>query len=224
MDSLSSQSGTRVTLSIPISRPEIFRHQASAAVLALLADDPTQGYGIRELSRAINSPHKSVADAVDDLEAVDLVSTRSEGPKRVVRINPDRLTKPDDPILSIPQHEFHSPVRDLVSELTAELETVHGIIIFGSVARGEADRKSDIDCFVLVENEQARAQQDAHAVVDRLHERRYDGDRHTFQVLVESVDTARDYDDRLQQILLEGLTIHDSPALRALRNEVLSNG
>jgi predicted nucleotidyltransferase len=34
-----------------------------------------------------------------------------------------------------------------------ELESVRGIVLFGSVARGEADRQSDIDLWILVEGE-----------------------------------------------------------------------
>lgn len=224
MGSFSSHLETTIELSIPVQRPEIFSHKAAADILAVLADSPDTAYGIRELGRAIDTSHKTVSPAVDDLEAVDLVTTSYEGPKRVVQINTDRLEKPSDPILNIPQPEFHEPIRDLVGELTDAIDNIRGIVIFGSVARGDADRKSDIDCFVLVGGTQATAQKTAHETVDDLHGREYGGDRYSFHVLVESVETAEQYGDRLHEIFAEGITLRDSPQLEELKDEVLTNG
>ncbi|WP_049928150.1 nucleotidyltransferase domain-containing protein [Halopiger goleimassiliensis] len=224
MDTLSNHFGTTIAMPVPVTHPEIFRHEATAAVLSVLADRPDSEYGIRELARIIDTTHKTVSSAVDDLEAVDLVTSTYEGPKRLVRINTDRLDKPDDPVLSIPQSEFHEPVRDLVTELTETIDEVLGVVVFGSVARGEADRQSDIDCFVLVESTQATAQKAAHEVVDELNERTYDGDRYGFHVLVESVDTAGQYGSRLREIFTEGITVRRSPELQQLQDEVLTDG
>lgn len=224
MDKYPTQRGTTVALSIPVAHPELFSHRAAADLLAVLVDNPYTGFGIRELSRATDYPHRSVSQAVADLEGVDLVTTEREGPKKLVRINRDRLETPEDPILSIPQAQFHKPVRDLRSELHDELEDVRGIVLFGSVARGEADRRSDIDCFVLLGKNQAIGQQRAHAVVETLQERQYDGDRYTFQILVESVETASQYGDRLREIFAEGLTLHETDALRDMKQEVLTDG
>jgi hypothetical protein len=94
-------------------------------------------------------------------------------------------------------------------------------VLFGSVARGAADRLSDIDCFVLVEEEQALAQQTAHELTSHLGEERFRGDRYTFHVLVESVASARKHGEQLQEIFAEGLTLVDSSALRQLKTEGL---
>jgi predicted nucleotidyltransferase len=224
MDSSSNQFGTTIAISIPVTRPEIFGHSATADILSVLADNPDTGYGMRELSRAVETTHKTVSDAVDDLAAIDLVKTTHQGPKRIVQINTNRLRKPSDPILSIPQAEFQSPIRELLTGLIETVDGLLGVIIFGSVARGDADRQSDIDCFVLVKENQATAQKTAHELVDELHERQFDGDRYTFQVLVESVETATQYGGRLQDIIVEGITIHDSPEFEDLKQEVLING
>ena len=220
MDTESSHLGTTVALSIPVTRPEIFSHSAAGDILSVLADNPETAYGMRELSRIIDTTHRTVSLAVDDLEAVDLVETGADGPKRLVQINSVRLSKPENPILTIPQQEFHTPIQDLVDELTDSLDDIRGIAIFGSVARGEAGRRSDIDCFVLVEENQATAQQTVHEIVETLHNRRYNGERYTFQVLVESVATATTYGNRLQEIFAHGITIRDSPQFQRLRDEV----
>lgn len=224
MDTLDNHQGATVQLSVPVTHPDLFTHQATADVLSLLVDSPYTGFGIRELSRVTGHTHRSISQAVSDLEAVDLVTVDQQGPKKLAHINRERLTKPGDPILTIPQSEFHEPVRDLVSELESRLSDIQGIVLFGSVARGNADRRSDIDCFVLVDDKQATNQQTAHEIIADLHDRPYDGDRYEFHILVESVETAAQYDDRLQDIFTEGLTLIESEPLRELKQEVLTDG
>lgn len=213
-----------LALSIPVTHPELFSHRATAALLSVLADNPYTEFGIRELSRATDYTHRSVSQAVEDLEAVDLVESEHHGPKKLVRINRSRLDTPAESVLTIPQSEFHQPVRDLVGELETQLDDVLGIVLFGSVARGTADRQSDIDCFVLVRENQAVGQQTAHDVVEKLHDRRYEGERYTFQVLVESLETASEYGDRLREVFATGLTLSETPPLRELKEEVLTDG
>jgi predicted nucleotidyltransferase len=70
-----------------------------------------------------------------------------------VRINRNRLHRPDDPIHSIPQISFRTPVRVARHYIEDELDDVLGIVLFGSVARGEADRQSDIDLWILVDGD-----------------------------------------------------------------------
>lgn len=224
MDTKKHHNGRTLALSIPVIHPDLFSHQATADVLAVLADNVETGFGIRELSRIIDHPHRSVSQAVSDLEAVDAVDIEWEGRKKLVRINSDRLSDPDDPVVSIPQSTFHQPVRELCQALQAELTAEQGIVLFGSVARGTADRQSDIDCFVLVGDDPAVNQQAAHDVVERLHDKRFDGERYTFEVLVESVQTALEYGDRVQEIFAEGITLSDSDELQQLKREVLADG
>lgn len=224
MDTIDNHKGATVQLSVPVTHPELFSHQATADILSVLVDSPYTGFGIRELSRVTGHTHRSISQAVSDLEAVDVVTVGQQGPKKLVQINRERLTRPDDPILTIPQSEFHEPVRDLVAELESQLREIAGVVLFGSVARGDADRRSDIDCFVLVADRQAANQQTAHEIVAELNRRRYGGDRYTFHILVESVETAAQYDERLHDIFAEGLTLVDSEPLRELKQEVLTDG
>lgn len=223
MDNESIQSDTSVRVSIPIP-DDVFRHSACGPVLSLLADTPHAAFGIRDLSRAIERPHRSVSLAVDDLEALGLVTTTAESGKKLVQIDRNRLETADDPIVRIPQVEFHDPIRRLRSELLDRLEDVAGILLFGSVARGDADRKSDIDCFVLVRSDRATNQKRAHELAQELGEERFNGDRYDFQIMVESGDSASRQRDRLQEIVVDGITLYETQELTDLKAEVISDG
>ncbi|SIR67730.1 Predicted nucleotidyltransferase [Haladaptatus litoreus] len=213
-----------IKLPLPVPEGRLFRHAATSDILNLLAASPHTALSIRDLRRVTEHSASSVTDAVDLLEATHLVTISYDGNCKLVQINHERLSHPGDPILEIPQAEFRDPVRTLVDRVTEELSTVHGIVLFGSVARGKADRRSDIDCFVLVDDEQALAQQTAHEIASELSDERFDGDRFKFQVLVESTTTAQRYGDRLREIFTTGLTLVDSESLQQLKSEVLTNG
>lgn len=224
MERNSNHYGTTLSLSVPVPTRELFSHRCTGDVLALLVDNPHTSFGIRDVSRLIDATHPTISSAIDDLESAGLVETEHAGAKKHVRIDRTRLDKPDDPIMQIPQAEFHSPVRELVDRVTDEIDDVCGVVLFGSVARGEADRRSDVDCFVLVDGSQAMAQQTADEITAALNETRFDGDRYKFHVLVESVESARDYGDRLREIFATGLTIVESEELTTLKEEVFADG
>ena len=101
--------------------------------------------------------------------------------------------------------------------------------MFGSVARGEADRKSDVDIWVLVENHDdlLQARRTVTDIAVELGESQFgeDGDRYEFEVLVESVESAMSHgkaDDRIGEIFAEGVVIEDSEALERVKNDVIS--
>ncbi|WP_181687264.1 nucleotidyltransferase domain-containing protein [Halorhabdus salina] len=224
MGSKNIQTGVSLALPVPVPPTGLFSHGCTPDVLGVLVDNPHTAFGIRDLSRATDHPHRSISAAVEDLEAVGFVETEHDGRKKLVRINRRRLDKPDDPIVGIPQPEFHTPVRELRARLTEQLDEVRGIVLFGSVARGEADRRSDIDCFVLVGGMQATAQRIADEITGELNEEPFDGDRYKFHILAESIESASRHGDRLREIFATGLTLDDSEALSALKSEVLTDG
>ena len=217
-------SGMELTFPLPIPNNRLFRYTATGDVLSLLANNPHTRLSIRDIRRATDHSPSSVTDTIDLLTETDLVRITREGNKKLVQINRERLSKPDDPILQIPQAEFHDPVRALRSNLQNQIDNVVGILIFGSVARGEADRSSDIDCFVLVTDEKATAQRLAHEVARDLEEQRFQGDRYQFQVLAESVRSVTNIGDRLREIFTEGIVLYETDDLQAAKREVLTNG
>lgn len=211
-----------LALPVPAPQPKLFRHKATNDILRLLVDNPYDTFTIRELSRLIDHSTYSTKSAVDVLEANGFVNAPAEGNRRPVGINRDRLFKPDDPVLQIPQSEFHDPVRAAIERLQSELDDVRGILVFGSVARGQADRQSDIDLWVLVAGSRAERHH-GNEVAKQLSQQPFDGDRYTFQVVVETLDSAETYADRLPEIFTDAITLYETEALETLKREVLTN-
>ena len=210
-----------VELPIPTPDPNLFRHTATDDLLQLLLDNPYEQFTIRELGRLTDNAAQSVKRAVDVLEANGLVVVEAEGNRRLVGINRTRVTKPDDSILRIPQPEFQGPVRAALDRIRDELAEVHGVLVFGSVARGQADRQSDIDLWVLAGD---RADQHrANELAKALGQKQFDGDRYEFQILVETLESARSHGDRLEDVFADAITLEDSDTLHDLKHEVMSD-
>ncbi|MEM4782500.1 MAG: nucleotidyltransferase domain-containing protein [Halalkalicoccus sp.] len=210
-----------VGLPVPAPDPDLFRHTATDDLLRLLLDNPYEQFTIRELGRLTDNAAQSVKRAVDVLEANEIVVVDTEGNRRLVGINRTRVSKPDDPVLRIPQSDFHPPVRAALDRIREELEDVRGVLVFGSVARGHADRQSDVDLWVLADG---RAEQHrANELAKELGQQRFDGDRYEFQILVETPESARSHGSRLEEVFADAITLVDSDTLCDLKREVMAN-
>jgi len=166
--------------------------------------------------------------AVDLLDSIGAVHIRETPQRNYVSINTDNLEK-DDPILVIKQSEFRKPIRAFVDQIqeaisdTDDVDSLLGIVVFGSVARGEADRQSDIDLFVVVDGARTPARRVVTDVVADLQDQRFDGDRFEFEPYVESVDSAQRAGSKLREIFLEGITVYESEKLQSVRKEVITD-
>lgn len=214
---------TTVALEYPFPEERVFRYQAMQDILSRLVEDPYSEFTIGQLAEMVDANQATVSKAVKLLRELGTIHTRPDGRKQYVCINPDRLTK-SDPVLSIPQSEFHKPVRAFVRRAEDELDEVVGILLFGSVARGDADRASDIDLLVIVGTDKTRARRTIQSIVSDLQETKFDGNRYTFEVLVESTDSAARIGERLRQQFEAGITLVGSDRLSDVRTEVYANG
>ena len=222
-DGTALQHGSTISVSIPAGDADLYRYEATDEVLLLLADNPYATYTIRGIGRLTGYSHPAIKNAVDILQSNDLVTVDAEGNRKNVAINRARLTKPEDPILQIPQPQFHAPVRAVVNRLHDELTAITGILVFGSVARGEADRQSDIDMWVLVHEDRATNQRIANEIGKELAVERFDGDRYEFQILVESARSALNYSDRLAEVVTSSITLYDTETLQRFKREVVDS-
>lgn len=167
-DDATGETGASIGFALPVRNSELFKHGATPHILNFLSDNPDIDVSIRQLSHVVPMSERATREAVNALEANDLIQTYNQGNARRVHINRARLNKPEDPIRSIPQTEFQTPVRVACRYIEDELDDVKGIILFGSVARGTADRQSDIDLWVLVAEDHLQQRHEANKLTTRL--------------------------------------------------------
>ncbi|MGQ3723125.1 nucleotidyltransferase domain-containing protein [Natrialba aegyptia] len=215
--------GTHVHLPVPVTDPDIFRHDATASILHLLTDNPDRAFSNRQLHRLTGKGMGNVNGAVNSLENVGLVTINREGRSNQIEINATKLYKPDDLITLVPQTEFQQPIREVVTRLVENVGSDIGVILFGSVARGDADRASDVDLFVVVPENRMAAQRKAHTIEKEIASDRFGGDRYEFHIVVEAQESAPKH-DRISDVLTEGITLRASAALDAVKQEVFENG
>lgn len=206
----SSETGIQISLQIPVRDPDLFKNKATDDVLLFLTRHRFEAFTIGELADRTGHAKSSVVRAVDVLAANDLVTDEPEGNRRSVGINRTRLTVPDDPFLQIPQQEFHEPVRAAVEKLRPVLDGVLGIVLYGSVARGEADRRSDIDMWILVNGNRAESQRAVNAVERGLENRDFEGERYEYDIDVEAVSSIPRYTDDIRSIILSGIPLYET--------------
>ena len=222
------QQPTRVRVGInPAGDSNVFRIGAADDILRLLVDAPETEFTVSELGDATGVTRSTVWRAVDLLDQLGILRVRKTPQRNYVSIDPNHLQK-EDPIFAIEQEEFRGPVRAFVEDVreevaqTDDVDRLVGIVIFGSVARGEADRRSDIDLFVVVEGDRTNARRQVADVVSELRERRFDGDRFGFEQYVESVDSTRRIGDDLRSIFEEGICLYSTDELQSLRKVVFA--
>lgn len=210
--------GVSISLPIPPGDESLFKHKATPRLLTFLAQNPHDRFTITDLATNLGLTKPAVSRAVDSLAKNDLVIDDREGNRREVTINSMRLTLPEDPLVSIPQPEFHEPVGSAVNELQYTLEGVVGIILYGSVARGEADRRSDIDLWVVVSGDRAEHQREANQVVKRLEDETFDGNRYGFDVDVEAAQAVGRYVDDIREILRSGIVVYQTNEFERIKD------
>ena len=216
----SIEAGARISLDIPAQDTSLFKSQAVHDVLSFLSRYHADEFSITELADAVDYSRPTITKAVDTLVANDLITDRRDGNTRLAQINRERLSRPDDPLLQIPQAEFHAPVRTAVEQLVEQLDTVIGIVLYGSVARGTADRRSDIDLWVLVEQDRMTNQRTANTIRQDLEDQEFDTGRYAYEIDVEALPAVPNYTEELQEILSDGIVIHDTEKFDTVREMV----
>ena len=220
MDSL----GASISLSIPTSDPDLFKHKATSDVLLFLTNHRFSNFSLRELASQIGHSHQSVRRAVNVLSSNDLLIESPEGNQRLVQINRQRLSIPDDPILRIPQPEYHQPVKTAVTKLRDNISDVVGIILYGSIARGDADRRSDIDLWVLTRSGRAESQREANAIARDLEDMVFDGDRYAYDIDVEAVQAIPAYTEDIREIIVSGIPVYKTSDFETVETLLLEEG
>jgi predicted nucleotidyltransferase len=218
------QEQSRVLLDFPFPEERVFRYQAMQDILHQLTNHPHEAFTQKELAELTGTDVSTVSRSIDLLEQMGVVAIDDGRPSRI-RIDHDHLQKPD-PILAIPQDEFRGPVQAFLEilreriEEADEVEDIVGVVLFGSVARGTADRGSDIDLLIIIDGTHTYGRRIANRAARNVEEQTFDGDRYEFEVLVETPESASDYGSKLREILDEGVVLERSDDFTAVRSAV----
>jgi len=223
MESNPAQS-VSISVPIPVSDADLFKSKATNDILLFLTNHRFKQFSQREVANQIDHSQQTVRRAVNTLIENGLVVESPKGNQRLVQINRDPLTIPDDPLLRIPQPEFQKPVKAGVDELTDRLDGVIGIILYGSVARGEADRRSDIDLWVLTTNDRAPNQREANTVGRDLEHAEFDGNRYAYDIDVEAVQAIPTYTEDIREIVVSGIPIYSTNKFETVEKLLLEEG
>jgi hypothetical protein len=146
-----------VLFDFPFPEERVFRYQAMQDILHHLVNNPLEAFTQQELASITGADVSSVSRSVDLLEKLGVIAVGDQRPARIM-IDREHLQR-SDPVFMIPQSEFRKPVQayldalDTRIEESEDLDALVGIILFGSVARGTADRRSDIDLLVIVDGD-----------------------------------------------------------------------
>lgn len=216
-----SVDGIQISIDLPLQDDRLLSGDATADILLFLTRHHDESFSITDLADAIGYTRPTITKTVDTLSRNDLVIEEHDGPRRLVQINRDRLTIPDDPFLGIPQSEFHAPVQDATDQLRTKLDDVLAVVLYGSVARGEADRRSDIDIWVLVREDRASNQRQANHIRQSLEEETFGGDRYAFDIDVEALQGIPTYAEELQEILHDGIAVYQTDEFDTVRSMIL---
>ena len=145
---------------------------------------------LTDISRALKVSKPSAIKYMAGLEELGLISSRfnitETGREKIFQINEYSMVLSLDPdkgmitytaeeavdlqrplVGQIEQKMFRDAVRTYVNEMVSSLKIKFTLIIFGSVARGEATSKSDID--ILVMSEGVLSKKNRNTVMEALH-------------------------------------------------------
>ena len=218
------QEQARILLDYPFPEKRIFRYQAMQDILHHLVNNPFEEFTQKELATMTGADVSSVSRSVNLLEQVGVLDI-TEGKPTKIAIDQDHLTA-SNPLFAIPQQEFRKPVKAFLDELTAdinaskEVDELVGVILFGSVARGSADRSSDIDLLVIVDGDPTFGRRLSSKLARELEDQAFQGERYQFEILVETTESAISHGEKLREIFDEGIVLERTESLESVREAV----
>ena len=216
------KNGLRIDVPLPDER--IFRYQAMQDILHHLVNNPFEAFTQKELSQLTGSDISTVSRSVDLLEQLGVLAVQDTTPARI-GISQDHLQR-SGPVFTVPQAEFRSPIAAFLDELrtrvaeSANVTELVGVLLFGSVARGTADRCSDIDLLVIADGSDTHVRRLASKVGREIETQRFDGDRYQFEVLAETPGSAMSHGAKLAELFDEGIVLERTDQLSDVRRFV----
>lgn len=148
---------------------EILGSAAKVRILRVLYASPHRERTIRDLARALDLSVGTVHPAVGQLAAARVILTRRVGRSVAVLANSAYLLFPALSSLFRAEAAAFVPVAEAFAE-SLPAKGLSGVVLYGSVARGEAGLRSDVDVLVVVDDLRSAAavRKAAVAVLDRF--------------------------------------------------------
>jgi predicted nucleotidyltransferase len=147
--------GGKMYVKIPIQNAateKIFRWNCARDLSMFLAKNPYNSYTVSEIINRLDIKSRdSLSKLLDAMKDAELIESVRVGRKRFISINSELIEMPKDSFSQIPQKEYRKIVKLIVSKIIKKKE-VKKVILFGAMARGSADRMSDIDILVVGKN------------------------------------------------------------------------
>ena len=215
---------TKVMFDFPFPEKRVFRYQAMQDILHHLVTNPLQEFTQQELASITGADISSISRSINLLEELGVITVSEDRPAKIT-VDTDHIQQ-SDPLFTIPQPEFRKPVEAFLTELddrieeTAEITDLIGVLLFGSVARGTADRRSDIDLLIIVDGDLTHGRRVCTAVARELEDKSFADNRYEFEVLVETPATAVSHSEELTEIFDTGLVLAGSDRLQELRRNI----
>jgi predicted nucleotidyltransferase len=215
---------TKLLLDFPLPDERVFRYQAMQDILHHLVTNPVEAFTQQELESITGADISSISRSVDLLEEVGVITVSTDRPARIT-IDTDHLQQ-SEPIFLIPQAEFRKPLQAYLDGLeehiqnSTEIDTLIGVVLFGSVARGTADRRSDIDLLIIIDGDLTHGRRICTSLARDLEDKPFDGNRYEFEILVETPETAVTHSQELREIFDEGLVLNQSDQLKEVRQTI----
>ncbi len=162
-------------------------------VLRLLAHSPEVSFTGREIARYVGVGPSNVLKALARLETLGVVQSSRKGASAVFQLNSRHVL--NEVLLRDLFAKEHNLVERTLRGLPVDWERhARSVIVFGSVARGEATTESDVDLCIV-----ARSKSDQRMLEDQI-----DGLRSEFYVrtgnpLSALILTAADFKDRFRK-------------------------
>lgn len=130
---------------------EIFSSRAKVRILKKMIEDPKREYTFDTITKETKMSFGTVHPALKNLVSHRMLLARSVGRSKLYKINESHLLYKELKNLFKAEKEN---LKKIANNFTRSLEKtgIKNMILFGSVARGEAKEKSDIDMLIVYKN------------------------------------------------------------------------
>ncbi len=123
--------------------------KAKVKILRALQRHRGKEFTVRELADYINISHTGVHKALIDLYDMNVITLKSVGKSHTVTLNEESHTRDLLEYLFKFEEETLRALQSLINNYLCSQPNISSAAIFGSVARGEEEPRSDIDLLIL---------------------------------------------------------------------------